>query len=75
VSLDVEITFPGHLVVLKAKFCHPKPKGANGTSVVGLLNPTLLDQQMSFFCLTRKNNNHGALHLLPAYNLTIKLWG
>jgi hypothetical protein len=74
-ALDVDITFLGHLVVLKAKFCHPKPKGANGTLVASLLNPTFLDQQMSFSCLTMKSNNHDALHPLPNYNLTTKLWG
>jgi hypothetical protein len=43
--------------------------------VVSLLNPTLLDQQMSLFCLTMKNNNYGALHPLLDYNLITKLWG
>jgi hypothetical protein len=35
-AFDIKITFLGHLLVLKAKFCHPKPKGVNGTLVVGL---------------------------------------
>jgi hypothetical protein len=72
--LNVETTFPSHLAVLKAKFYHPKPKGASGTLVVGLLDLALLDQQISFFYLTMKNNNHGALHLLPDCNLITKLW-
>jgi hypothetical protein len=58
-ALDVETT----LAILKAKFCHPKPKGASGNLVASLLDPTLLDQQMSFFCLIMKSN------------LTTKLWG
>jgi hypothetical protein len=40
---DVETTFLNHLAILKVKLCHPKPKGASGTLVVGLLNPTLLN--------------------------------
>jgi hypothetical protein len=35
---NAETTFPGHLAVLKVKLCHPKPKGASGTLVVGLLH-------------------------------------
>jgi hypothetical protein len=38
-ALDVETT----LAILKAKFCHPKPKGASGTLVASLLDPTLLN--------------------------------
>ncbi len=72
---NVKTTFPSHLAIWKAKFYHPKPKGANGTFVVGLLDPTLLDHQMSFFCLTMKSNSHGALHFLFDSNLTTKLWG
>jgi S-adenosylmethionine/arginine decarboxylase-like enzyme len=74
-TLYAKTTFPSHLTVLKTKSYHPKPKGASGTLIVSLLDPTLLDQQMSFFYLTMKNNSHGALHLLPNYNPRIKLWG
>jgi hypothetical protein len=72
---NVETTFPSHLAVLKVKLYHSKPKGANGTLVAGLLDPTFFDQQMSFFCLKMKSNNHGALHLLLDCNHIIKLWG
>jgi hypothetical protein len=37
---NVETTFLGHLAVLKVKLYHPKPKGANGTLIAGLLDPT-----------------------------------
>jgi hypothetical protein len=33
---------------LKTKFCHLKPK-STGTLVVGLLDATLLDEQVFFF--------------------------
>jgi len=72
---DVETTFPSHLAILKAKFYHSKPKGASGTLVVGLLDPTVLDQQMSFLCLIMKSNNHGALHPVLNCNPTTKLRG
>jgi len=42
-ALEAKTTFLSHLAILKTKFCHPKPKGANGTLVVSLLDPTLLD--------------------------------
>jgi hypothetical protein len=40
---NVETTFHGHLAVLKKKLYHPKPKGANGTLVASLLDPTFFD--------------------------------
>jgi hypothetical protein len=72
---DVETTFPSLLAILKAKFCHPKPIGASGTLVASLLDPTFLNQQMSFLCLTMKNNSHGTLHLLLDCNPITKFWG
>jgi hypothetical protein len=69
-TLDAKTTFLNHLVILKTKFYHPKPKGVNGTSVVSLLDPTLLDKQMSFFYLTMKRNIHDALHPLLDCNPT-----
>jgi hypothetical protein len=60
------------ITILKAKFCHLKPK-SNGNLVVGLLDATLLDEQVFF--LKMKNNNHDALHPLLNYNPTTKLWG
>jgi hypothetical protein len=46
--LDANATFVGHLVIFKAKFCHPKSKGPNCTLVVGLLDDALFDQQVFF---------------------------
>jgi hypothetical protein len=42
-ALYAKTSFPSHLAVLKMKFYHPKPKGASGTLVVSLLDPTLFD--------------------------------
>ncbi len=71
---NVEVTFVGHLAVLKTKFCHPKSKSLNATLVVGLLDGALLDQQASFFIITMKNNSHGALHLPLDCNPITKMW-
>lgn len=43
--VDVKVIFVGHLAILKAKFCHPKPKNPNVTLVVGLLDGALLDHE------------------------------
>lgn len=74
----MELTFLNHLAILKPKFCHPRltyASDAYGTLVGNLLDPTLFDQQASFFTITMKNNSHGALHMPPNYNHTTKLWG
>jgi hypothetical protein len=47
--VDAEVTFVGHLAILKTKFCHAKSKSPNATLVVGLLDGALLDQQAFFF--------------------------
>jgi len=44
----VKDTFPSHLAILKAKFCYPKLKSIDGTLVVSLLDPTLLNQRVVF---------------------------
>jgi hypothetical protein len=59
---------------LKTKFCHTKSKIPNAILVVGLLDGALLDQQAYHFTITMKNNSHGALHLPPVCNPTIKMW-
>jgi hypothetical protein len=67
-TLDAKATFVRHLVILKAKFCHPKSKGPNCTLVVSLLDGALFDQQVFFDIIIVKSNNHGALHLPLDYN-------
>ncbi len=73
-EVDAKVTFVGHLVVLKSKFCHPKSKSPNVTLVVGLLDGALLDEQTFFFTITMKNNSHGTLHPPPDCNPTTKMW-
>jgi hypothetical protein len=62
-ALDVETTFPSHLAFLKAQFCHLKIIVPFKIVVGPLLDSSsLFDQQASFFMLTMKTNNLGALH-------------
>jgi hypothetical protein len=47
-ALDAKMTFLGHLVVLKAELYHFKAISKCDSLVVGLLDPTLLDQHILF---------------------------
>ncbi len=53
--------FLGHLAILKVEFHHSKAISACDSLVVGLLDPTLLNQQVFFFAMTMKSNSNGAL--------------
>jgi hypothetical protein len=55
------MTFLGHLAILKVEFHHFKAISTCDYLVVGLLDPTLLNQQAFFFAMTMKNNSHGAM--------------
>jgi hypothetical protein len=59
---------------LKIKFSQPKAKSLNGVLVVPLIDPFLLDEQESFFVITRKINFHVALYPIIDCNPTTKLW-
>jgi len=61
-ALDVEATFPSHLTLLKTHFCHLKIIVPFIVEVRPLLDSSLFDQQASFFMITMKTNNLGALH-------------
>jgi len=61
-ALDVEATFPSHLTLLKAHFCHLKIIVPFIVVFGPLLDSSLFDQQASFFMITMKTNNLGALH-------------
>jgi hypothetical protein len=60
-ALDAKMTFLSHLAILKVEFHHSKAISTCDSLVVGLLDPTLLNQQAFLFAMTMKSNSHGAL--------------
>jgi len=61
-ALDVETTFPSLLALFKPHFCHLKIIVPFRVVVGPSLDSSLFDQQASFFMITMKTNNLGALH-------------